>query len=326
MAVILSFFFGFIPILFYAWLVYWLDRYEKEPTVLLGLVFVWGILIAGGFAFLANTLLGWGVYMFTGSESTTNVATGSLIAPLVEESLKGLAVFGIFLIFRDEFDSLLDGMIYAAVTALGFAALENTYYIYNGYVENGYQGLLILAFVRVILVGWQHPFYTAFIGLGLAAARLSSRAVIRFLAPVAGWLAAVLAHSLHNTLSNLLIGPGGLMIGTVIDWTGWLAMLTFIILLISREKNNLVTYLREEAISGTITVDQYNTACSSWSQTRARLAALAKGRYRSTVRFYQICGELAHKKHQLARLGDESGNYALIYQLRNELRNLSSHI
>lgn len=326
MAVILSFFFGFIPILFYAWLVYWLDRYEKEPTVLLGLVFVWGILIAGGFAFLANTLLGWGVYMFTGSESTTNIATGSLIAPLVEESLKGLAVFGIFLIFRDEFDSLLDGMIYAAVTALGFAALENTYYIYNGYVENGYQGLLILAFVRVILVGWQHPFYTAFIGLGLAAARLSSRAVIRFLAPVAGWLAAVLAHSLHNTLSNLLIGPGGLMIGTVIDWTGWLAMLTFIILLISREKNNLVTYLREEAISGTITVDQYNTACSSWSQTRARLAALAKGRYRSTVRFYQICGELAHKKHQLARLGDESGNYALIYQLRNELRNLSSHI
>ena len=92
----------------------------------------------------------------------------------MEETLKGLAVLVVFLVFRREFDSVLDGIIYAGVAALGFAATENAYYIYTyGYQESGWSGLLSLTFIRVILVGWQHPFYTAFFGIGLAVARLN---------------------------------------------------------------------------------------------------------------------------------------------------------
>ena len=57
----LSIFFGFAPVLFFAWIVYWLDRYEKEPGILLGGVFVWGAVIAAGAAFMINTTLGLGV-------------------------------------------------------------------------------------------------------------------------------------------------------------------------------------------------------------------------------------------------------------------------
>lgn len=90
--------------LLYAYILYWLDRYEKEPLLLLGGVFLWGAIVAAGSAFLVNTTLGLGVFMFTGSEMATDIATGSIIAPLVEETLKGLAVLIVFLIFRREFE------------------------------------------------------------------------------------------------------------------------------------------------------------------------------------------------------------------------------
>ena len=35
MALIVSIFFGFVPMFFFAAFVYWLDRYEKEPKILL---------------------------------------------------------------------------------------------------------------------------------------------------------------------------------------------------------------------------------------------------------------------------------------------------
>ena len=111
-------FFGFVPALLFAWFLYWLDRYEKEPKALLGAAFTWGFVVAAGGAFIINTVLGVGVYLFTGSEAATDLTTASIIAPLVEESLKGLAVLIVFFIFRKEFDSILDGMIYGGIAAL----------------------------------------------------------------------------------------------------------------------------------------------------------------------------------------------------------------
>ncbi len=143
MGIFLSLLAGLLPMLFFAWIVYWIDRFEKEPKILLGIVFIWGAVIAAGTAFVINTILGMGVYFITGSEAATDLTTGALIAPVVEESLKGLAVLLVFLIFRTEFDSILDGIVYASIVALGFAATENAYYIYKfGYSENGIQGLL----------------------------------------------------------------------------------------------------------------------------------------------------------------------------------------
>ena len=69
--------------------------------------------------------------MITGSEAISEFATGSLVARPVEESFKGMAVLLVYLIVRREFDSILDGIIYAGIVALGFAATENSYYIYN---------------------------------------------------------------------------------------------------------------------------------------------------------------------------------------------------
>jgi RsiW-degrading membrane proteinase PrsW (M82 family) len=58
MGIILSLFFGFVPMFIFALFIYWIDRYEKEPWFLLGIVFIWGAVVAAGSAFILNTILG----------------------------------------------------------------------------------------------------------------------------------------------------------------------------------------------------------------------------------------------------------------------------
>jgi RsiW-degrading membrane proteinase PrsW (M82 family) len=329
MGIAISLWVGFSASFIFALILYWLDRYEKEPLLLLGGVFTWGAVLAAGAAFIFNTLLGIGIFYFSGSENLTDLTTGSIIAPLVEEGLKGFAVVVVFLLFRKEFDSYLDGIIYAGVVALGFAATENSYYIYSrGYLENGFAGLIMLSFIRIILVGWQHPFYTAFFGLGLAAARLSSKWAVRIAAPILGWGLAVFTHSMHNTLAEFSSGLGGLAFTTLLDWSGWFFMFCIIIWAALVEKKYINQHLEDEVELGTITRQQFQIARSARSQSAARFNGLMGGRFKNTHRFYQMCAELAHKKHQFTHLGEEGdrvdGNSAAIQHLRSELTRLSA--
>ncbi|MBS1249467.1 MAG: Protease PrsW [Chloroflexi bacterium] len=318
---------GIFPMLFYAWILYWLDRYEKEPAALLGGVFSWGVAIAAGGAFFINTVLGVSVYALTQSQAFADLTMGSLVAPLVEESLKGMAVLLVFLIFHSEFDSLLDGIIYGGITALGFAAAENTYYIYTyGFLEDGWGGLMQLIFIRVILVGWQHPFYTAFIGMGVAVARLNKGPFFKVGMPVVGWAVAVFTHSLHNTVAVLIPGVAGLMIGTFLDWSGWLGLFVVILWATQREKKWIKTHLSSEVEAQIITPEQYHIASSAWRQMATRAQAIFKAKYRPTNRFYQLCGELALKKYQFRKFGEERGNSETITKLQNEMQELSGEL
>jgi RsiW-degrading membrane proteinase PrsW (M82 family) len=318
MALLGAFFFGFVPMFLFAAFVNWLDRYEKEPKLLLGAAFFWGVVIAGGGAYILNTAFGIGIYTLTGSEGAAEFGTTSIVAPIIEEGLKGLAVLVVFLLFRKEFDSILDGIVYGAITAMGFAAIENVLYIYrNGYQASGWEGFWTLVVIRVLLVGWMHPFFTAFTGIGLAVARMSRNTIVKILAVPAGYTVAVLAHAFHNTFSGLLGGFSGFLAGTFVDYLGYAFMLAFIIWIIVNERNILKRHLHEEVEKGYISQRQYQTAISFF-QTSAHLAALTSGSFMKTSRFYQVCGELAHKKEQLVKL-DERGNTRIIEQLRSEL-------
>jgi RsiW-degrading membrane proteinase PrsW (M82 family) len=323
MAFIGALFFGFVPMFLFAAFINWLDRYEKEPKLLLGAAFVWGVVIAGGGAYILNTAFGIGIYYMTGSEGAAEFGTTSIVAPIIEEGLKGLAVLVVFLMFRKEFDSVLDGIVYGAVTAMGFAAIENVLYIYrNGFLESGWEGFWVMVFIRVLLVGWMHPFFTAFTGIGLAIARMTRNVLVKIIAVPTGYALAVTAHAFHNTFSGLIGGLEGLAAGTFVDYMGYAVMLIFIIWMIVTERNILKKHLREEVTDGRMTPQQYSTA-TSFFQANAHFSALTSGTFLPTSRFYQVCGELAHKKEQLTKLGDESGNTAIIEKLRAEMVQLA---
>ncbi|MDD5368584.1 MAG: PrsW family intramembrane metalloprotease [Anaerolineaceae bacterium] len=324
MGLVLSIFFGLTPMLIFAVFVYWLDRFEKEPKILLLAVFSWGAVVAAGLAFTVNSMLGSSIFLMTGSTAATQLTTGSLIAPIVEESLKGIGVLAIFLFFKNYFDSLLDGIVYSGMAALGFAATENIYYIYNyGFLHGGFHGMLTLVFIRVVMVGWQHPFFTAFTGIGLSIARLTRNPALRLITPIIGWGFAILAHSLHNTLSNALANTNQLVIGSLADWMSWALMFAFIVFTIIREQRFVSRELLDEVSLGIISPAQYRNARSPWAQSLARLVALNRGLFRDTNRFYQLCGVLAHKKRLRSTLGDEDGNTLRISNIRTELVALS---
>ena len=318
---------SFSSALLFAYLLHWFDRFEKEPFLLLAGVFLWGAVVAAGGAFIVNTILGLGVLVVTGSEAASNLVTTSLTAPLIEEILKGFTVLMVFFVFRNQFDSLLDGILYAGIAALGFAATENAYYIYAyGFAEYGWEGFWELAKIRILLVGWQHPFYTAFFGIGLAASRLNRNLFIKITAPLAGLAAAISAHALHNTLSSYLPVIGYIPLATILDWLGWLAMLVFILIAMALEKREIKTYLADEVALGTLTEAQYQTAIAATRVNRQRTKALFTGQYRSVNRFYRTAARLAIKKKLLARVGEERGSMEKIEKLREETRQLSQAV
>lgn len=322
MALIVSLFFAFVPVFLMAVFVYWLDRYEKEPLILLGATFLWGAVVAAGSAFVINTVFGIGIYALTGSGDLADQTTASVVAPFVEEGLKGLAVLIVFLFFHNEFDSILDGIIYAAIAALGFAATENILYIYqHGFLEGGWSGLWQVVFIRDVMVPWQHPFFTAFTGIGLAVARMNKNVLVKIIAVPMGYSFAVAAHAFHNSFGSLIGGVGGFVLGTLADWFGWFVMALFIFFMISRERGVLKNQLREEVSSGVISQAQYQRSLSPLTMTTALFTGGA-----TAVRFYQACGELAHKKEQYQRLGDENGNSLIIQSLRHQLAALSGQV
>jgi RsiW-degrading membrane proteinase PrsW (M82 family) len=328
LALITAFLLAFVPAAFFSWFIYWLDRYEKEPKLLLMATFFWGGFIAIIGAVIASLIMDVGVSSVLNDESLASFASGSITAPVTEEFWKGLAVLVVFLLFRKEFDSILDGIIYGAIAGLGFAATENVLYLLGAFSEGGWGGMFGLFLLRVGIFAWGHPFYTAFTGIGFAVARTNKNILLKIIAPIIGYIFAVFAHSFHNSAVGVvgMIGgdnfAAGFIATILAEWFGWFVMLGFIIWMIKHEQGLLKKHLTEEVNAGMISQSQYNTSISFF-QFGARLAALSAGTFRSTARFYQVCGELAHKKEQLLKFGDESGNTAIIASLRKELAELA---
>src|SRR6185436_3370915 len=126
-AFLLGFFAATIPVPIYVILVLWIDRYESEPFWMLATAFFWGALVATFFAFLFNTLGGLVVASLLSPQAGE---TYSLVisAPIVEETGKAAILFLFFFFKKDEFDGVIDGIVYAALVALGFAMTENVLY------------------------------------------------------------------------------------------------------------------------------------------------------------------------------------------------------
>jgi hypothetical protein len=213
--------------------------------------------------------------------------------------------------------------VYAGILALGFASTENFFYLFSGYDEKGWGFFFTLFVLRVILTGWNHAAFTAFIGIGIALARLNKRWWLWLVAPFLGWLGAVVLHGTYNALVSSESGAG-LLLALCVSWTGWLTILALLLWAITRERARMRLYLRDEVERGAITPAQYEVACSAFTRSMARFGSIGSGAFWQTRRFYQVCAELAQKKEQLQKYGDERGNAAAVEKLRAELTQLAA--
>lgn len=173
----------------------WLDRWEPEPPRLLVLAFVWGASVAVIFSVGLEMVFEALVVPLVGPDAAT-AASIAIGAPLVEEALKG--AFLLLMLTgrrRQELNSLTDCLVYAGITAIGFAWVENIMYIAGG-ADVG--EALVTAGLRLIMGPFAHPLFTLSIGVGVYFAMNRRNVFAKAGCILLGYLGAVLMHGLWN--------------------------------------------------------------------------------------------------------------------------------
>jgi len=304
----------------YAALIYWIDHYEKEPWWLLAAMFVWGAVPGVFLALVYNTVFGLPVFLWAGGEGG-DALVAQYVAPLVEESVKGVVLLAIFAFWRHEIDSPLDGIIYGAMVGLGFGLTEDVLYLMAAYGEDGLGAWVVVLALRSIAFGLSHSLYAGLTGLGVAIARLTSRPAVRLGAPVLGWAAAVFLHHVHNAGAT----GGSILTALAGDWAGIGITALIIVWALAQERSWIRLHLADEVAAGTLTAAQYDATYRIPRRAAHHLSTLfsrGPSAFARTVGFYHRCSTLAYKKHHFSRFGDDRSRRE-IERLRSEIAALS---
>lgn len=303
MTVLVSICAGIIPMVIYPIFFYWMDRYEKEPIVLLAAVFAWGFIPAALLSLISQLILNTPVMLLDESGIASQVVGSIFLAPITEEIFKGMAVALVFFVLRGEFDGVFDGIIYGAMVGFGFAAIENILYFLTA---DGDPALIVL---RAFVFGLNHALYTSMIGIGFGLSRHRSSLFVRIGAPLVGLLLAIILHMAHNTAATLAAFASGafLIPAVLLNWL--LVTVVFVIMLLSirQERVWLTEQLRSEVDLGTLTLEQYKFAISSTGRFQFRLRAFQSGGFENWWRagkYLQMLTKLAYRKHSSSRLGE----------------------
>jgi protease PrsW len=293
-----------LPVPFYLLLVLWIDRYEAEPFWMLATAFFWGALVAVFFAFLINTVSGVAVTLMTNSMRAGRTFGAVISAPIVEESAKALILLIFFFWKKDEFDGVIDGIVYAAMAGLGFAMTENIQYYGRAVMEGGGNSLTFVFILRGALAPFSHPMFTSFTGIGLGLARQSRHTAVKLIAPPMGLLAAISMHSIWNG-SGVLFGGGAFILTYILIMIpAFFIMMVVIALALRREGQVVRDFLVADYQGGLFTPDEYKRLCSISGRMGSSFSALSRGgfgHWRTARQLNQAASELAFHRSRVAR-------------------------
>jgi RsiW-degrading membrane proteinase PrsW (M82 family) len=288
----------------------WLDRYEPEPKRLLAAGLLWGALVATAAALVLEGVGGL-VGGFSGRQ------TLEVVAPVSEEACKGAFLMLLLWWRRAELDGVLDGVVYAGMVGIGFAFVENILYLaaaYNGTDGQGPGGTSALTstfVVRCLASPFAHPLFTAFTGIGVGLAVGSRSAAGRFLWPLAGYLAAVVAHGTWNG-STALGFSSFAMVYVVLMAPVFLALVALAVWARHSERRMLTAALTDAAARGLIPATDIGWVVDLRARRRSRAHARAVGgraAERAMRDYQQAAIELGFLHYRLLR-GTPPPDYA----------------
>lgn len=287
MPLLLSALFIAIPTWLYARHVRGVDRFEREPTKYLIAAFLWGAIPAAFLALVSQLILAVPATAIAGEENASRI-TVIAFAPITEELFKGMAVAVMYFWRKREFDGWIDGVVYGSTVGFGFAFVENVLYLAQTSTLGEWLGLF---FLRVIVLGFMHGFYTSLTGIGFGLARDARSNTRKFLLVVAGFMGAVLVHAIHNTSITLADTLGiGTLLGGVLNYVLLIALMIGLRRVGLRHERQLFkTYLIDE-VPDVLSQPTYD--------------ALVQGKAKQAPALYQLAGELAQRKNQLIRHGE----------------------
>lgn len=223
------------PIIVLICYIYIRDKHQREPVKELFKAFGLGILSVFVSLIISTPLELLG--LFSNSPSTLGgcIATSFLGAAIPEELAK---FFMFWLLVRNNrfFDEKMDGIVYASIVSLGFAALENVMYL-----ATNYDSWLEVGITRALFSVPGHFFFGVLMGYYYSLVRFcpSVPKSYRWLVLVA----PILAHGLFDTiLFSTSVAPG---IGLIL----MIVFLVFCNSLRKRASHSIKSHLMADAVT-----------------------------------------------------------------------------
>lgn len=293
-----------LPVPVYVMLALWIDRYEAEPAWTLAVAFLWGALVAVFFALIINSF-GVRVVGATFGREAASFYGLSVSAPIVEETFKALALFLLFFWKRDEFDGIIDGIVYAAMVGLGFAMTENVKYYADAVAGGRAVGTFV---VRGMFAPFAHPLFTSMTGIGLGIASQTARRPVRYLMPLVGLLLAIVLHSSWNTSLYLSQRSDNALLALLMYFAVmvpiFIGVLLTVFFALRREGRVLREHLHAEVACGLLTQEEYERVCTVRGRMAASFEALTRGGFsawRARMQFHGTASELAFHRNRVVR-------------------------
>lgn len=184
------------PVIIIILYIYFKDKYEKEPKRLLFYNFILGAFVS----ILITTILYYGFDIVLPLPNNTSIfqqfIKAFFVVGLTEEFSKYVIV-RYFAQPNKEFNEPFDGIVYAVMVSMGFAATENIFYV----LEGGYQTAILRAFTAVPA----HATFGILMGYYMGKAKFSKNKVLLNLT---GLLLAVIFHGTYDFFLFIDFVPG----------------------------------------------------------------------------------------------------------------------
>jgi hypothetical protein len=229
------------------------------------------------------------------------------VVAIVQEAAKALVLLVLIRFVRDEFDDVLDGVIYGAAIGAGYAAAETFIFALGGTATLGNDTM-----AQLIIAGLDHAFYTAVFGaIAGAATRIASG---RWAGVVVlyGLATAILLHALHDglpaILSRLLDTPDAAagsftrLVALAVNVSGIILLAVVVLLALRRESRVLRARLREEVDQGYLGEVDYTAIPAIRGRYARQLAARrthGMAGFRAARSIHATAAELAFHKERL---------------------------
>jgi len=193
------------PVVIILLYVYYRDKYEKEPMGLLLKALALGAIITIPILLVE---VGLGEIIKFEDKIATAFYDGFIVASFTEELFKFLAFM--LIIWRNRnFNELFDGIIYAVFISLGFATVENFFYVFGG---GGGVGVL-----RAFTAVPAHALFGITMGYYFGIAKFSEDTASKHL-----WLAFAMPFVLHGFYDFFLMSENGWLLLTFIPFLVYL--------------------------------------------------------------------------------------------------------
>lgn len=204
------------PGIFWLWYFYKKDKLEPEPKALVMTMFLLGAIAVIPVFFIEQAFN----YGFEWISPALLLIFG---APVIEEYTKFWVVRR-FVHSNHEFNEPMDGIVYAAAVALGFASLENLGYVGCAYFNMLEQtettaGLVwSVSFTRAFFSVPGHVLFSAMWGYALGAAKFTHDPARAHIFVRRGLILSMILHGLFNSVINFPLALSFLLAFMFVAW------------------------------------------------------------------------------------------------------------